>query len=202
MCSSVVFDSLGTTFVAATDAWRSTDGGRNWTLLAGLQASVVTLLVDRENKVYAGTYEHGIFKSSDDGETWTPMNEGLTDFYDFYSVGALLQRPQGDLFASTFYGGVFHWSAGDGRWDSRSEGLPPPNYGSRALCADPVGNLFATAGDSGIYKSTDAGLTWIRSSNGIDETQFVIVADRSGILYSSGWSSVFKSTNKAIPGSG
>ena len=54
---------------------------------------------------------------------------------------------------------------------------------------------FTTAGDSGIYKSTDAGLTWIRSSNGIDEIQGVIVADRSGILYSSGWSSVFKSTN-------
>ena len=60
--------------------YRSTDGGSNWELLAHFIK--VTGLVQRSvapSDLYLGTYGQGVMKSTDGGETWLEVNQGLKD---------------------------------------------------------------------------------------------------------------------------
>jgi photosystem II stability/assembly factor-like uncharacterized protein len=54
-------------------AFKSTDGGQNWSpMLALTPAAVWTLVFDRANSqvLYAGASENGIWNSTDAGNTW------------------------------------------------------------------------------------------------------------------------------------
>jgi hypothetical protein len=57
------------------------------------------------NIVYAGTWNRGVFKSSDSGATWNEANSGLTTL----SVGTLVSDPNNAnrLYAGTDGGGAF-----------------------------------------------------------------------------------------------
>ncbi|MGQ0540112.1 MAG: VPS10 domain-containing protein [Gemmatimonadaceae bacterium] len=87
----------GTRWVASEDrgVYKSSDGGRTWrkTLFVGPNAGVSELALDVNNPriLYAATWEHqrlpwqvrsggpgsGIWKSTDGGDTWTRLTEGL-----------------------------------------------------------------------------------------------------------------------------
>lgn len=56
----------------------SENGGNTWgSTTFGNEDMVITTLTADGNTVYVGTWQHGIFRSDDAGETWKPLNEGL-----------------------------------------------------------------------------------------------------------------------------
>jgi len=69
---------------------------------------------------------HGIFKTTDKGGRWVPLNNGLTSM----AVQVLVESPNGSLYAGT-NAGAFR-SDDDGKsWSAINEGLeggvaPPP----------------------------------------------------------------------------
>src|SRR5262249_52893227 len=58
--------------------FRSTDNGANWTD-TGLAARQVYALAVSGIYLFAGS-EQGVFRSADDGQSWAPINSGLTGF--------------------------------------------------------------------------------------------------------------------------
>jgi photosystem II stability/assembly factor-like uncharacterized protein len=72
--------------------------------------------------VFAGTLGGGTFRSADNGETWTPVNNGLTAT----DVRALATNAAGDLFAGTF-GGVFRSTDDGDTWTAVNNGLEYPS---------------------------------------------------------------------------
>ncbi len=73
--------STSGTLYAATyggGVFRSTDSAATWTACgtSGLNLNVVSLTIDANGKLYAGT-EAGVFMSTDGCATWTAMNNGL-----------------------------------------------------------------------------------------------------------------------------
>src|SRR5438105_4974849 len=58
----------------------------------------IALATNSSGTLFVGTQGGGIFRSSDNGETWTGVNNGLTDT----NVRALAINSLGDIFAGTF----------------------------------------------------------------------------------------------------
>ena len=92
--------------------FKSVDGGRTWRAInqglpriersvGGEIVWIRSVLVDPDTpqRLLAGTHNKGVYESRDGGQTWRPLNQGLTDFF----VNTLLfDRPgESHVFAGT-----------------------------------------------------------------------------------------------------
>src|SRR4030095_14512901 len=86
--------------------------------------------------VFVGTQGGGVFRSIDNGESWTGINNGLTAT----NVRALAISPVDHVFSGTF-GGVFRSTDNGDHWIGVNNGLEFPFLISLAVNAD--GDIFA-----------------------------------------------------------
>jgi len=138
--------------------------------------------------VYAGT-EKGVFKSTDAGKSWRPVNAGLTDSYVFDL--AIDQRHPAILFAGTGRS-VFKSTNGGTSWRKTSLS----NVSAVALALHPRNpRVIYAATDDGVYKSGDAGATWRRVKTAPRVFALVIDPQRPATVYAGSGAGVFKSTD-------
>lgn len=132
--------------------FRSLDAGHaNWNSV--YTASVGEIAVVDSNTYYAGTWYGGALKSSDGGDSWSPINNGLTA-NDVYALAAD-PAASNHLFAGTEMG-LFVSNDGGASW-SRPAGALPSRLVSDLAFADGV--LLAVT-DLGLYRSNDGGASW------------------------------------------
>ncbi len=127
-------------------------------LIADLDAPVVAFATSPTGSIFAGTGRpignktgtgRGIYRSTDNGETWHPVNTGLTDT----TITDLAVYPNGTLLAATLHGGVHRSTDGGDSWHPINTGLPSLTV--TALAVTEEGFVFAGT-DRGIYRSTRA----------------------------------------------
>jgi photosystem II stability/assembly factor-like uncharacterized protein len=202
----------------------STDGGRHWQPSGtGMPPTSVThILLDPDSPVgkrtlYASTFGRGVFKSTDNGKTWTLKNTGIAGAEPFAwritpgKDGALYlvvarrseKSDHSEAGAGALYRSVDkaeHWQRID---------LPQGVTGPTGLQIDPRDQqrLYLTAwgqeGDTvdsngGVYVSDDAGKTWralyTQSQHVYDLT---IDPHNPDVLYISGFDAgAFRSTDR------
>ena len=129
------------------DFWTQTNGPQGGDGLA--------LATNASGHVFVGTQGGGVFRSTDNAETWTAVNNGLTNT----NVRALTIAPTGSIFAGTFDSGTFRSTDNGDNWTAANNGL-----GSllvRSLLTNSAGDIFAGTFGGGVYRSTDNGDTWI-----------------------------------------
>ena len=170
----------------------STDGGTTWTQANSglLNNQVQALAISKTNPVgqlnlYAGTApgaNGGVYKSTNGGMNWTLVNNGITETN--IGIQALLVHPDNPNIAwvCVFDGladavnGLYKTTDGGANWFPATNGIGSlKNFLSLAMSpADPntlyLGSSFTfatTTGPSVIYKSTDGGVSWVLSSNGL-----------------------------------
>jgi len=185
---SPTYATDGTVFVEADGLYRSTDRGQSWVKLRGglplngdhtgldlvvspAYATGHTLFV---HAGFGETRGNGVYRSTDDGETWQPLWQGLNHLrvydvipspdyatdstvlaYAYYSD--LTQREQNgqSLFRSTDRGE--HWTL-VAQKPPPGHDLPQPED-LLPLPEEPVRFQIAEYGQ-GIARSTDGGMTW------------------------------------------
>jgi hypothetical protein len=100
------------------------------------------------NQIYAGTFGGGIYKSVNNGDEWTEVNQGLTNMivYCFASNSA------GEIFAGTDGGGVYRTTDNGNYWFQDTSGLNDTRIWS--LTVRQNGYIFAGSYGNGVYKST------------------------------------------------
>ena len=103
--------------------------------------------------MYAGARYGGALKSTTGGQTWSPINNGLTAS-DVYAVIVSSTLPS-RLYAGTEMG-LFVSSDGGGSW-GRPASSPPGRLVSDLAYA---GSTVLAATDLGLYLSTDDGADW------------------------------------------
>src|SRR6266849_7519246 len=120
-------------------------GLNEWTSGGPEGGSIRVLVVDPQTPttLYAGT-PGGVFKSANGGESWNPVNTGLSSS----SVRALAIDPltPATLYAGTS-GGVFRSANGGGSWTAVNMGLTTTDV--RALAIDPLTPATLYAGTNG-----------------------------------------------------
>ena len=188
---------------AAKPAEEEKKGGMNADTFSGLQARaigpavasgrVIAFAVNPKNKseYYVGVASGGVWKTVNDGTTWTPVfeNEGS------YSIGWLTLDPndpsvvwvgtgESNSQRSVGYGdGVYRSDDGGKSW--KNMGLKKSEHIGR-IVVDPKdsntvyvaaeGPLWGPGGDRGLYKTTDGGKTWKAALTISENTGVVDVA--------------------------
>lgn len=142
--------------------------------------------------VYAGTGK-GVFKTTDGGVSWSPVNSGLPPFLvePYTPANSVVIDP---LQPATVYvaignlsgSRVFKTVNGGESWSAASSGLPE-KIEVRFLQIDPQapGTLYAGT-NAGVFKSTDSGANWAAVNSGLRATYILDLAidpKDSGRLY-------------------
>ena len=145
------------------DAWRSADGGVNWTrTLVGIGALPAVWNVSfSNNQIGAIVGQSGyIFKTTDGGLTWAMLNNGIggVEFRDLemFDDSAGLAVGDNGYFLRTSNGGN-HWETGrlqvTGVVVGRNENL-------QAVSVVDANFAVAAGFDGVVYKTSDRGVTW------------------------------------------
>ena len=117
------------------------------------------LAVDKEQGVYAGTFDGGVFRSGDGGKTWLSISRALPND----SIRGLISNDRGVYVATGR--GIFK-SVDKGRqWMPLNKGLS--NLSIQVLIEGEKGGFYAGT-SSGVFRSDDDGLTWTAVSQGLE----------------------------------
>jgi photosystem II stability/assembly factor-like uncharacterized protein len=161
----------------------TTDGGRTW---QEARVGVATRGPRKPafdpvdgNRVYVGSLPgDGLFASSDGGRTWTSCTFGSPSIY-VYGVTVGLDRT------------VYVGTAGEGLWKSTDLGASFTRVAgttivdSRSIAIDPTdGRRVFSAGNRGLYRTTDGGTTWTQSIT-VFTSNVVIDSHNPNVVYAS-----------------
>jgi photosystem II stability/assembly factor-like uncharacterized protein len=169
-------------------AWRSGDAGQTWEAggNVGLQALDFQIDPQTPSTLYAAGYG-GIAKSTDAGDTWTPLPVANDAFYSDIDIAP--SSPSTVYAAVTAGFDSFFLRSQDGgatwaRLTLFNRDLKPP-----ALAVDPLVATTVYSADYGhVLKSADAGETWSIISETIDSGSIhPVETDASGRLYAAYW---------------
>ncbi|MEN9509015.1 MAG: hypothetical protein RLZZ621_1578, partial [Gemmatimonadota bacterium] len=183
--------------------WRTDDAGISWRNISDgffrtSSIGAIAVAPSDANVIYVGTGEHairgqsstygdGVYKSTDQGRTWTHM--GLASARQISAVRVHPQNPevvyvavQGDRWKGTADRGIYRSTDGGKSWTQILKGENATS-GASDLSMDATNPriLYAAMWDhqrmpwtvrsggpgSGIWKSTDGGATWNRLSEGL-----------------------------------
>jgi hypothetical protein len=220
----------GTGYGGAGGVFLSTNDGTSWTAVnAGLprepsdstQYVAINCLGTSGTNLLAGTgwgnyrswFRPGIFRSTDNGTSWTTANEGLPYHYYLDSGGYptifSFGRSGTNLFAGTWWDGIFRSTNGGTSWTAVNTGLPfvtsetDTTRAYRAVtCFGTSGtNLFAGTGSyvisgRGVFLSTNDGTSWTSVNTGLTDSNVTALAVSGTNLFAGTLDGgVFLSTN-------
>lgn len=145
--------------------YRSDDKGLHWREISPPDSAEVhevqSVAVDPydPSTIYAGTW-HLPWKTTDGGEHWTSIKQGLIDDSDVFSMIIDESRPS-VLFASAC-SGIYRTDDGGAQF-RKVQGIPSTARRTRVLKMDPADRNTVYAGTTeGLYKTTDGGDNWTR----------------------------------------
>lgn len=194
----VTFDAAGNIIFAAGDfggpsgfIMQSTDGGTNWTSSGGFATTnrVTSVAVTATGVILAGSVSNGVYRSTDNGQTWAAANTGLTGLEGVpgrsMSVidGNVFMISDNKLFRSTNNGS--DWNLVDNNWTSSAIVKNPWN-----------GHLFGAGGNS-VRKSTNGGSTWADVGTTVDWIRSLVMMT-SGRMLAVTFASLEVSTNGGV----
>lgn len=198
---------------AGTDAhgiYSSTDQGVTWEVSQNSTNQVISLTVSPKSSrqyVYAGTaalVPGGIFRSIDDGTTWTKPSTAL----DVFTITSLVVDSKEIVYVGTA-NGVYKSTDFGVTWNL-SSGKQQTSTFTNVTCltvADTL--LYASTAGFGLYKSTDGGITWesvndiglsksLSAQKSLDTHIYSVAVDDSFYLYAGTSMGVVRSANPVV----
>lgn len=157
---SLSINSNDEVFAGSDRIHRSLDYGNNWALIGGLAYDSYSLIANVNGAIFAGTNGYGIFRTTDEGDTWLQVNNGLTDL----KVFALTVNAKGHVFAGTNTGNLYRSTDNGDSWTHiftiRERGVIDPRASS--LACNSSGYIFVGSASAGMWRSIDGGDSWVR----------------------------------------
>lgn len=150
----LVFNVVAKPITTATNA----DIGSTWqeTGPYGGPVTDVAISPNDPNTLFAATFGAGVFKSTDGGNNWSPINNGMTGLY----IQQLIIN-HGVLYAVPYPGRGIYKSMDDGAHWITINGDLPFSIKIVELAVD-NNTLFASDESGNIFRSIDAGAHWAK----------------------------------------
>jgi len=190
---SLAINSSGHIFAGTSGGvFSSMDNGNTWMhVLSG--KNVKALASNSSGHIFAGTIGDGVYRSTDDVNSWTPINNGLANT----EVRSLASNSGGAIFAGTLRG-LFRSMNNGGSWEDVTSGSM--NNTIEALAINASGNIFAGTAGGGVYRSTNNGGNWVPVNTGLTNTKVLslIINNSNGDIFAgTDGGGVFRSTDNA-----
>jgi hypothetical protein len=147
--------------------WEATNGP-----CSGPPAQVSSMAINSNDYLFATVCFQGVFRTSDNGEIWVGINNGLTDTLPY----AIAINSTDDIFLGTIESGAFRSTDNGENWIQINNGLNTSNILSLAINSND--HIFAGS-TSGVYRSTDNGDSWVHINNGLTSTIVLALAINS-----------------------
>jgi photosystem II stability/assembly factor-like uncharacterized protein len=178
--------------------YRSTDGGEVFEDINGglPPRNVTAMAIDTSSEtLYSALEGEGVYKSADDGRTWTKV-------LDIGWLGRdvtvlLVDQQNGDLYAGTDGAGILKSTDGGAQWTFDSEGLENLEIRCLVIDASASGKLYAATA-AGVFTSSDAGGLWTKASDGLGDRPIEALTldpGQTGVLYAATDDGVFKTVD-------
>ncbi len=156
----------------------------SWASVGPGGGSIHALAIDPQNPaiLYAGTRSGGIFKSTNGGDNWSPVNRGIKNL----NTRALMIDPQNTsiVYAGTI-DGLFKSTDAGLSWSPRINGLTDTYIFGLTIDQTDTDTLYAVA-SACPFKSTDGGTSWRSIDNGLPSLSIQALAvdpQNPNILY-------------------
>lgn len=193
--------------VSGAKVFRTDAGGADWSLRGAAPHALTSLVADPfDGEVLFGAFVtpepggDGVLKSIDGGASWIPATGGLS----VSQINRLAIAPsESDRLLAATFDGLFGTSNGGGLWALRLSG------DIRAAAIDPAdptilyAGLFAGAGQDGLLRSDDDGVSW--SAPAGLPTSFLKVSaiavpsgDPASVYVAAGSSGVYRSLDRGM----
>lgn len=156
--------------------YETTNGAEHWRQIGPGNVAVrdIHQCFTASNMWIAGTEEHGVLISDDEGKSWK-LAKGKIANQTIYAVAIDPQNPQ-RMAAGGFQTGVFIGTDGGKRWTQHKKGLPVLDIHALAFDFEKPGRIWAGTLGAGVYFSDDFGKTWIYTGlKGADIWDMVII---------------------------
>jgi photosystem II stability/assembly factor-like uncharacterized protein len=181
-------DTGGTVYgINSGSLMKSTDDGISWALKSP-SWSVNCVAIGHPKALLAGTAYDGMFRSTDMGEHWEPINMGLP----VASIHSLAVLADGRVYAGTDSGAFKSTNNGDS-WSTLGLSRIP----ILSIFGSPQGAVLAATVHS-ILRSTDEGNNWLSGASGFPKPTIPALAvDPDGLAYAaaSWWGGMFRTSN-------
>lgn len=174
-CSAVAIDPTNPdrVFVAGERALhRSSDGGASWDIPAGLadgvfdgECSDVIIDPNDSNRVYLGVHRDGVYRSTNGGNTWTRLENGIDTgtVADAPKIALGRNGTHGTQFVAVKMGDRVYTSTNGGTTFTRQTDVGNPIWftaWANLIAVDPENESVLFAGASNLYRSTNGGSSW------------------------------------------
>jgi hypothetical protein len=184
---SSIFCSTGFDYpIHGGSVWRSTNKGSTWTNTS-IPNGKAWSLASIGTAVFAGT-ENGIYMSTDNGDSWTEANAGLSGA----SAQAFAVNGK-TLFAGLDGRGVFKSTDNGSNWIDANNGFDATGH----TLFNNADVLYAT-GQTGISRSSNNGDTWISSDDGLTGNTIYSLAFNGANIFAASYRDGYLSDDKGI----
>lgn len=176
-------------FCSAQNFWQKTNFPSDNSVLF----SIYSMITNSSDDILVGTYAKGIYKSTDQGSSWS--ESGLTNQW----IISFAKDNNGNIYAASIgsqYGNGVYKSTDDGStwnkiWDAET--------GMNCVYVDQNNNVYVglnyTSTQSGIYGSSDGGNSWRKIFNET-ENVYAITRLNNGRILAASYGKVFYSDNE------
>lgn len=173
--------------VRSDGIYKSTDGGTTWTKLmggapSGINADWIRLAIGDSgaagSNLVLAKRSGTIYRTTDGGSTWTTLagTHGDASYHAWCNL--LSVAPDDDDVILAGGVGIVRTANGGTSWSALS-GLHSDHH--RAVFAPSDPNIAYACNDGGVYRSSDKGATWVKTSDGLIITQFYDIGSWSVI---------------------
>jgi photosystem II stability/assembly factor-like uncharacterized protein len=185
----------GTDLYAGTPLgiFKSVDNGDNWTKsdqfndMDKIPPTFISSFTISGTNIYAGTLGGGVYLSTNDGTSWTQVNDGLIDT----EINTMLVS-ENKIYTGTERSGIFLTTNNGSSWMPTSSGLTD-SYSIRSFAVKEPNIFIGT--NYGFFRSTDRGVSWIKKNNGIYNSINTIVVSGTNIFLGTAGDGIYLSTN-------
>ena len=140
-------------------------------------STIYSLAVSGTGVLFAGTAYGGVFRSSNNGTSWTEVNTGITDS----TIYTLAVSSAGNVFAGSDVQGVFRSSNNGTSWTMVNAGIGDSSV--QALTISSNGALYVGTYYGYIFRSTNEGTNWtVVDTNSSDSTIYSLAASGNTIF--------------------